>query len=68
MDENPSLKRMIREKTDSIIKQIDHTNKMIGMNTDKHEKEILKSIRKAKWNYIKKMLLEGMKHHNKQFC
>ena len=57
---NSSLKRMIRKKQ-RLYNKAKCTKKRKDWNKyNSHKKETLKALRKARWNYINNMLLEGL--------
>ncbi len=61
---NTSLKRMIRKKQ-RLYNKAKRTHKKKDWNKyNSHKKETLKALRRARWNYINNMLIEGMNNDN----
>ena len=64
---NASLKRMVKKKQ-RLYNKAKKSHKRKDWDTyNTHKKETLKSMRKARWKYINKILLEGMEDNNKPF-
>ncbi len=61
---NNSLKRMIKKKQ-RLYNKAKRTHKKKDWNKyNSHKKETLKALRRARWNYINNMLIEGMNNDN----
>jgi hypothetical protein len=61
---NTTLKRMVRKKQRLYNKAKKSHKRKDWDEYNKHKKETLKSMKKSRWNYINKILIDGMKNDN----